>query len=314
MIRTGSCTAIRDRSGSERNATRRAAEREGMPRPKPSTRIGEAERAAAQRALHDHMNAGRLQVSEYAERSAVAANAVMASEIAALFTDLPAPHPKLPGSPLGGSRRNLTIVGVVAAVVLVGLLAFAIGRGGQDGPVPSPAAAATPAPSAPSAIEPPAPSPESGPPSLADSPSVATPDESTEDSGTALPDGGTVRRTTGAESITLRLNYGVDLDDNTSPNWNVGMGCCDRDVGFASDASRLYIDNDYAVVTGPAQYSTCSHETGYTNEALERGSLHPGETLCVRTNGNRYAFVTIISVSDQAFQFRATVWDPQISS
>jgi hypothetical protein len=282
-----------------------------MARPKPSTRIGEAERAAAQRALQDHMNAGRLQVTEYAERSAAAANAVMASEIAALFTDLPAPHPKLPGSPLARIRRTLTIVGVVAAVTLVGLLAFAVGRGGQDGPVPPPAAAATPAPSAPPAIEP---SPEPDEPSLVDSPTPATPAEGADDSGTALPDGGTVRRTTGAESITLRLNYGVDLDDDTSPNWNVGIGCCGRDVGFASDASRLYIDNDYAVVTGPAQYATCSHETGYTNAALERGSLHPDETICVRTNGSRYALVTITSVSDQAVQFRATVWDPQIAS
>jgi hypothetical protein len=78
-----------------------------MARPKPSTRIGEADRAAAQRALQDHMNAGRLQVTEYAERSAAAANAVMASEIAALFTDLPAPHPvrRSPAS-VGRSRSS----------------------------------------------------------------------------------------------------------------------------------------------------------------------------------------------------------------
>jgi len=284
-----------------------------MARPKPSTRIGEAERAAAQRALQDHMNAGRLQVTEYAERSAAAANAVMASEISALFTDLPAPHPKLPGSPLARTRHGLTIVGAVVAVALVGLLVVAFVRGGQDGPVPSPAAA-NPEPSAAPAIEPLAPSPESGAPSLADAPSATTPAGSDDGGATALPDGATVRRTTGAESITLRLGYGVDLDDNTSSNWNVGVGCCGRDVGIASDASRLYLDNDYAVVTGPAQYATCSHETGYTNAALERGSLQPGETICVRTNGNRYALVTITSASDQAVQFRATVWDPQIAS
>jgi hypothetical protein len=61
-------------------------------------RIGTAERTAAMKALDEHLAAGRLGVEEYADRSAVAANAVVASELAELFTDLPEPHPKLPGT------------------------------------------------------------------------------------------------------------------------------------------------------------------------------------------------------------------------
>jgi hypothetical protein len=64
---------------------------------RPSLRIGTAERTAAMKALDEHLAAGRLEVEEYGERSALAANATTAPELAALFTDLPAPHPALPG-------------------------------------------------------------------------------------------------------------------------------------------------------------------------------------------------------------------------
>ena len=84
------------------------------PRSTPSTRIGDAERAEARRALQHHLNAGRLQVAEFVERFAGAADAVTAAEIAALFADLPAPHPTLPGSPAGRTRRDLVIVGALA--------------------------------------------------------------------------------------------------------------------------------------------------------------------------------------------------------
>ena len=72
---------------------------EGSSTPDPSRqlRIGTAERTAAMKALDAHLEAGRLGVEEYGERSAVAAGATVASEIEALFTDLPQPHPALPG-------------------------------------------------------------------------------------------------------------------------------------------------------------------------------------------------------------------------
>jgi hypothetical protein len=249
------------------------------------------------------MNAGRLHIHEYADRSARASEAVTAPELAALFADLPAPHPKLPGSPLGGTRRILVVVGAVVALAVAGLLAFATGRGGQDGPAPAPGPVAAPTP-------PPAPpavrvAPSSG--------SVATPRESAVAGSAPLPGGVTVRRATDAVPITLRPSYGVDLDDDVSSNWSVGTGCCNRDVGFRSDGSALNIDNDHAVVTGSPDYETCANETAYSNESIERGSLQPGETICVRTGGGRFALITIVGASEQAVQFRATVWDPTIS-
>src|SRR4051812_18956472 len=61
-------------------------------------RIGTAERNAAMKALDAHLEAGRLGVEEYGERSAKAAGATTADELDELFTDLPEPHPVLPGS------------------------------------------------------------------------------------------------------------------------------------------------------------------------------------------------------------------------
>jgi hypothetical protein len=62
-------------------------------------RVGNAERTAALKALDEHLEAGRLGVEEYADRTAAAANAVVAADLAALFTDLPEPHPPLPTGP-----------------------------------------------------------------------------------------------------------------------------------------------------------------------------------------------------------------------
>jgi hypothetical protein len=92
----------------------------------PEVRIGHAERTAAQRALDEHLAAGRLGVEEYADRTAAAANAVVASDLAALFTDLPEPHSELPTATppattaSSGGGLNAGVVGI-AVLVAVGL-------------------------------------------------------------------------------------------------------------------------------------------------------------------------------------------------
>jgi hypothetical protein len=243
----------------------------------PSTRIGDVERADAQRALQEHLDAGRLQLAEFVERFGRAADAVTAAELTALFADLPAPHPKLPEPPSGRARRNLLVVGAAVVLALVGLLGFVIGRG----------------PSTPSVV---------AAPSAAPAPSASV-----------LPDIATVRRSSGPGLITLRPSYGVDLDDLAGPAWNVGTACC-GDVGFAFDASRLSIDAGHAVVTGPLAFATCLHETTYTGAPIERGSLQPGQIICVRTDAHRLALITIVSASEHAVEFGATVWDPPVPS
>jgi hypothetical protein len=80
-----------------------------MTEERPGIRIGTAERNAAMKALDEHLAAGRLQVEEYGERSAIAANAITAPELAALFDDLPAPHPELPGVPAWPATAASTV-------------------------------------------------------------------------------------------------------------------------------------------------------------------------------------------------------------
>lgn len=68
---------------------------------RPDLRVGDVDRQAALAALGAHLEAGRLDVDEYGDRSAHAAVAVHRADLAALFDDLPAPHPALPERPTG---------------------------------------------------------------------------------------------------------------------------------------------------------------------------------------------------------------------
>ena len=84
----------------------------------PPLRIGNAERSAAMKALDEHLAAGRLGVEEYADRSAAAANALVAADIMKLFTDLPQPHPQLSGTAAAASTASAPLArpaGEVAA-------------------------------------------------------------------------------------------------------------------------------------------------------------------------------------------------------
>ncbi|MGA8116307.1 MAG: DUF1707 domain-containing protein [Actinocatenispora sp.] len=56
-------------------------------------RIGDAEREQALTALGEHLSAGRLDIDEYGERSAVVTAARTRQDLTALFTDLPDPRP-----------------------------------------------------------------------------------------------------------------------------------------------------------------------------------------------------------------------------
>ena len=78
-----------------------------MTNERPPIRIGTVERDAAMKALDEHLEAGRLDVDEYGERSARASVATTVPELAVLFDDLPAPHPALPGVDDPAAHRPL---------------------------------------------------------------------------------------------------------------------------------------------------------------------------------------------------------------
>src|SRR5579859_7186805 len=56
-------------------------------------RVSDAERESALTALGAHMGTGRLGLAEFDDRSARVAAAVTRGDLAALFDDLPPPHP-----------------------------------------------------------------------------------------------------------------------------------------------------------------------------------------------------------------------------
>lgn len=80
-------------------------------------RIGDVERTAALDALGKHLSAGRIDVAEFTERSGAVARARTGRELAALFDDLPAPHPSLPAGPALAAPRDLPPVTPVRSAV-----------------------------------------------------------------------------------------------------------------------------------------------------------------------------------------------------
>lgn len=60
-------------------------------------RVGDAERNSAMDALGEHLSSGRIDLDEFGTRSAMVSQARTVADLRAQFTDLPAPHPVLPG-------------------------------------------------------------------------------------------------------------------------------------------------------------------------------------------------------------------------
>jgi hypothetical protein len=110
------------------------------PAERPGLRVGHEERTAALKALDTHFEAGRLDVTEYGDRSGAAGSATYRHELDALFTDLPAPHPEYaPDSSVPAERVDhrpvrhhhpaLALLPIIAVIGLVLLVVV----GGQPG-------------------------------------------------------------------------------------------------------------------------------------------------------------------------------------
>ena len=77
---------------------------------------------------------------------------------------------------------------------------------------------------------------------------------------------------------------------------------------------NLYFTGDQAVVTGAPEYATCARETGYSREGVRRENLEPGDNICLRTDEDRCALITVVDATEQAIRFRAITWEPVIPS
>lgn len=92
-----------------------------------NVRIGDADREAAINLLAEHMSAGRLDIAEYDERCAKAAASRVHADLAALFTDLPAPAPAAPAPAAPAHRFGGLPMAALGALAVV-LLAAAVFR------------------------------------------------------------------------------------------------------------------------------------------------------------------------------------------
>jgi hypothetical protein len=169
-------------------------------------------------------------------------------------------------------------------------------------------------------------------PSPSQVPTTSLPDSATNPPSSAtgstsppLPTGVSVRRSTGSVPIKLTDGYGVDLDDNVSPNWLAHSGPAGSgagggsDVDYGSDSTTgLDFSQDAAVEQDAAGYATCAEETAYSHNSIPEGDLQKDmqahDKICVRTDQNRYALLTIISVSPTEVEFAVTTWDPPFAT
>lgn len=107
---------------------------------RPEFRLSDAEREEALDVLGEHMRTGRLDIDEYAERSARVATAKTRGELLSLFADLPEPRPAvlrdhLPPArvqqrlPFPSTGAWLAASAVPIAAVLAIVLFFTLARG-----------------------------------------------------------------------------------------------------------------------------------------------------------------------------------------
>jgi hypothetical protein len=272
---------------------------------KASMRIGTAERVAAQRALQEHLNAGRLPVNEYAERTARADSATLAAELAELFSDLPGPHPKLPGIPSStvGKILRKPVFLVVAAVVLVGAM-VAVGLSLSGGPAGPSTGAAGPAPTASPPTSLMAPTDEGG--AQAASPSATTAGAEAKF---------TIRRQT-SNAAPLRMDHrgrGPDID-SIAPDWGIANGD-GRDIGFGYYGSGLIHADagaSFSPVSGSPDPMICLAATEQSEDI--HTNIDPNSTYCMRTSEGRLAWLVVVDAGNRdpyrPVVLQVTVWDP----
>ncbi|MEV6139410.1 DUF1707 domain-containing protein [Nocardia sp. NPDC051990] len=92
-----------------------------------ASRITVTERERALEQLSHHLGTGRLSLTEFDERSAVAAAATTKGQLAELFADLPGTTPSAPPAPTGNALQRLRTIAAVISIVAV-VLAVATGN------------------------------------------------------------------------------------------------------------------------------------------------------------------------------------------
>jgi hypothetical protein len=92
-----------------------------------ASRITVTERERALEQLSHHLGTGRLSLTEFDERSAIAAAATTKAQLAELFADLPGATPPAPPAPTGNALQRLSTIAALISIVAV-VLAVATGN------------------------------------------------------------------------------------------------------------------------------------------------------------------------------------------
>ncbi|MFX0579052.1 DUF1707 SHOCT-like domain-containing protein [Nocardia nepalensis] len=92
-----------------------------------ASRITVTERERALEQLSHHLGTGRLSLTEFDERSAIAAAATTKAQLAELFADLPGATPQAPSAPTGNALQRLSTIAALISIVAV-VLAVATGN------------------------------------------------------------------------------------------------------------------------------------------------------------------------------------------
>lgn len=140
-------------------------------------------------------------------------------------------------------------------------------------------------------------------------------DQSSSPPSASAPSGGPtpVYRETGDQPLRFNEGYGVDLD-TLDDDWGIGriFGTLDLYLDTSSEGLRLSTPPGVvALMDGEATYQDCDRATDL-QQRLSTGETAAGTQFCLRTNGKRWAFVTILEVErvEEAIILDIIVWAP----
>jgi hypothetical protein len=113
-----------------------------------------------------------------------------------------------------------------------------------------------------------------------------------------------VLRQTGGTPVTIAWGNGIDLDTDAA-NW--GVDSQSHDVYFQS--SQSIAGAEYVLVSEPPTPATCAASTLPVTR-LTTAETVVGQQFCVHTNEERWAYVRIAAIDDEArtVSFDVTVW------
>jgi hypothetical protein len=117
-------------------------------------------------------------------------------------------------------------------------------------------------------------------------------------------------------TIVLRSAH-VDLDAPASDSqWSeVSGGRVEMWRGEHGDLLQIFNGSTWLPLgPEPANYATCSTQSGYTNTDVEEGQVQEGEYICVKTSERRFAAIRLLEIGLDHVKLDVTTFDPPAAS